>query len=141
MHNLQTVQQLLPQTQFGRERLVRAIDMLTFCQHNDVMLMDSLVDVAYIDKKGYELYHYRLTIEPSDGDTFEALATNEQLSSDILEFRRKCFIQMTDDIATDTQHFKDYLIFILTDANLQEYIRKIFGSFDKDNLFLNIFTI
>lgn len=126
--------------------LIRVIDLIKAIDNRSIIVNreSAILTPYYIDKKRYELYHYELFID--EKMTFEDYLLKktgkkalEEVPESIVKLRKKCFISL-ESVNKDIE-FKilEYLEMLLNDKDLSNEINGVFNSFDKKNLYIELY--
>lgn len=134
----------------GKEEMLNVCDLVR-CIAEDGKLpqIEECIAVPfYIDVgKTYELYQCEFRIEDENGDTFEEYLLRvtgkknfEAIPNDIIEMRRKCFINnIRNDQEGTWKKIKEYFDLLLHDKDIRQVITGIFNEFDEKKLFISFY--
>ena len=150
MKSLNNIIQTLPCKMISNEKYYKLSDLLKKlnAEEGDIVEVEELILTPYYisDGRRLELYEYELDIFAECGRSVEdylLTLTGKQsvqdIPSNIVQMRTQCYMlfdQKTSRI--EVSRLVGYLHFVLTNRDIQNQANSCFGSFDADNLYLEI---
>ncbi|WP_022777918.1 hypothetical protein [Butyrivibrio sp. AE3009] len=109
----------------------------------DLLAEEALITPYYIDgRKKYELYQYEFCLSGESFQEFLERKTGkkaELVDKDIIILRAMCFANLHDGMEVVSKNIKNYFEYLLSNPEIQEEISEIFGSYDEEKMFMEIY--
>lgn len=150
MKTLKSIIQTLPCKTISNEKFYKFSDLLKCLnrEEGDMVEVEELILTPYYvsDGRYLELYEYELDIFADGGQSVEDYLLKltgkqsiQDIPSNIVQMRTQCYMLFDPKISKiEVSRLVDYLHYVLTNGDIQNQANNCFGSFDADNLYLEI---
>ena len=108
---------------------------------------DLIITPYYIDNgRLYELYAFELNIRvvgKIDFDSHLKKITGkenvEEIPEEIIDLHRHCYIEKTDSQCLSKKELQKYIFYLENSEQIRKEIQKVFSTFDKNNLYFEVY--
>lgn len=131
--------------QYVGENLLKAQEILNLMnsETGGVLLEEAIITPYYIDnRKRYELYQYEFYLTNEGFLEFLERKTGkkpELVDREIFKLRAMCFANLKDGEDVVFKNIRNYFDFLLSNQDVQQEITKLFGSYEKEKLFVEVY--
>ena len=114
----------------------------------DIFESDDIILTPYYiaNNKVYELYAYELNVRFVDKTDFEnylkkitGKARIEEIADEIIELHKNCYLEIIDDKKLPKKALQEYISYLQSSKQLRAEIQKVFSTFDKGNLYFEVY--